>query len=848
MTTNIVTAAFGAFKVTRTRQLYQYDYGQILRFKGIDLPDAYTVHFSNQQIGGNAVKQVGNEDGVQIPDAMLTSGQNVYAWVFLHTGADDGETMYAVTIPVQQRPRPTEEEPTPVQQGLIEQAIAALNAGVEAAQEAAESVQDMGVEAETLAPGSAASVEKTVDPETGVVTLEFGIPAGEQGEQGATGPQGPKGDTGAQGPQGIQGERGPQGIQGETGPQGEQGETGPQGEQGEQGERGPQGEQGPKGDTGATGPQGPKGETGETGPQGPAGPQGPKGDPGEVSEAELTVKLADKADAIVDTASGAIASFPDGAAVAAKDVTIGIEPVQDLHGYDHPWPAGGGKNKYDFDLFEHKTSQFVYGESSASCKNCLNSLPAGEYTITAKFTVDALSEITDRRNVGFLLTLSGGSKNLIEQRTVSVGTTIEIFKAFTISSEEVGTFTACYFYCGIGGGQALDDRITISNVGIIEGRVNTFLPYSNICPISGWTGANVIRTGVNVWDEEWEVGGINDSTGEPNVSVNSQFRSKNHIPCKPNTEYFAYYNGLSTGGVYVYAYDREKNFIGRCTVNNVYNVQNNAFTTPDNALYLMLKCQPGQTQAENDKTVVINYPASDTSYHAYQGRTIPVSWESEAGTVYGGTLDVTTGLLTVTMTEVDLGTLEWTYQSQYTRFVSSYIPNVKIGPVRAMPAISSEYIIISDGRPLSEVPDKSGYLGFNDSVFSLFVHDTSYTDAATFKTAMSGVQFVYILAVPQTYQLTPTEVTLLLGENNVWADTGDSTVAYRADTKLYIQKINTPSDDDMIADAQIASGKYFIVGGNLYRSTTTIPAGDTINPGTNCILTNLAEALNALNT
>ncbi len=188
MTTNIVTAAFGAFKITRTRQLYQYDYGQILRFKGIELPDAYTVHFSNRQIGGEAVKQVGNADGVLIPDEMLTSGQNVYAWIFLHTGADDGETMYAVTIPVQQRPRPTEEEPTPVQQGLIEQAIAALNAGVEAAQEAAESVQDMGVEAETLAPGSAATVEKTVVPETGVVTLEFGIPAGEQGIQGATGP------------------------------------------------------------------------------------------------------------------------------------------------------------------------------------------------------------------------------------------------------------------------------------------------------------------------------------------------------------------------------------------------------------------------------------------------------------------------------------------------------------------------------------------------------------------------------------------------------------------------------------------------------------------------------------
>ncbi len=105
-----------------------------------------------------------------------------------------------------------------------------------------------------------------------------------------------------------------------------------------------------------------------------------------------------------------------------------------------------------------------------------------------------------------------------------------------------------------------------------------------------------------------------------------------------------------------------------------------------------------------------------------------------------------------------------------------------------------------------------------------------------------------MLAEPLVIQLDPVTVTTLLGQNNVWADTGDSTVAYRADTKLYIQKINAPTDDDMIADAQIASGRYFIVGGNLYKSTTTIPAGDAITPGSNCILTNLADALNALNT
>ena len=47
---------------------------------------------------------------------------------------------------------------------------------------------------------------------------------------------------------------------------------------------------------------------------------------------------------------------------------------------------------------------------------------------------------------------------------------------------------------------------------------------------------------------------------------------------------------------------------------------------------------------------------------------------------------------------------------------------------------------------------------------------------------------VYELATPVTYQLDPVTVNLLLGENNLWCNTGDVTVEYPADTKLYIDK------------------------------------------------------------
>lgn len=309
MKNNIVTATFGQGDRTRTRAICQWDYGMKLVLEGVELPVAYTVHFANRPHDGSAKAQVGGADGVNIPDEYLTTGENVYAWVFLHSGEDDGETVYTVTIPVERRAQPTEDAPTPVQQGAIEQALAALNAGVEASESAAN-------RAEQIAEDIPATVQAALSEAK--ASGEFDGPAGPQGEKGDTGAQGPRGEQGPQGEQGIQGESGPQGerglqgeqgIQGERGPQGPQGETGLQGPQGErglqgpQGETGPQGEIGPQGPQGETGPQGPQGErgpqgiqgeTGLQGPQGEQGPQGPQGERGpQGAPAEGSVSYAD---------------------------------------------------------------------------------------------------------------------------------------------------------------------------------------------------------------------------------------------------------------------------------------------------------------------------------------------------------------------------------------------------------------------------------------------------------------------------------------------------------------------------------------------------------------------------
>lgn len=127
---NIIKAVYNDTGRYKTVPLYQYDYGQILQIEGAELPTAYEVHFSNT-LHGAATTQIGDADGVSIPDMYLLKDQAIYAWLYLHTGEDDGETEFMITIPVNHRSKAEDVPPTPVQQSVIEEAIAVLNQAVE---------------------------------------------------------------------------------------------------------------------------------------------------------------------------------------------------------------------------------------------------------------------------------------------------------------------------------------------------------------------------------------------------------------------------------------------------------------------------------------------------------------------------------------------------------------------------------------------------------------------------------------------------------------------------------------------------------------------------------------------
>lgn len=127
----------------RVTGLWQWDYGQVLRIQGLNLPKAVEIHFSLQESGGEAKKRVGfTKDGVTdvvIPESMLENEEslgnyNIYAFIYL---ADDtnGQTEYKICMPVKARPKP-EAFDKPEDGEIFREAITAVRESAERAESA----------------------------------------------------------------------------------------------------------------------------------------------------------------------------------------------------------------------------------------------------------------------------------------------------------------------------------------------------------------------------------------------------------------------------------------------------------------------------------------------------------------------------------------------------------------------------------------------------------------------------------------------------------------------------------------------------------------------------------------
>ena len=143
--------------VSYSLKTWQYDYGQILRIEGLNLPTAVEIHFSLTEKGGESVTRVGmTKDGVTdvvIPDSFLenndiTQDYQIYAFIYLRDDTS-GQTEYKIPISVTSRPKP-EAFNRPEDGEIFKEAIQAVRESADQAAESArqaesikESVQNM---------------------------------------------------------------------------------------------------------------------------------------------------------------------------------------------------------------------------------------------------------------------------------------------------------------------------------------------------------------------------------------------------------------------------------------------------------------------------------------------------------------------------------------------------------------------------------------------------------------------------------------------------------------------------------------------------------------------------------
>ena len=377
--------------------------------------------------------------------------------------------------------------------------------------------------------------------------------------------------------------------------------------------------------------------------------------------------------------------------------------------------------------------------------------------------------------------------------------------------------------------------------------------------------------GFNQWDEEWELGAYNESTGQPESSL-SHIRSKNYIRIDPSLTYYLNFPfSLGSSGLRVVAYDADKNIT---KVFKKWSATLSPSDIPSSTAYMRWSTNTGQTNITYNHDICINiYNASKNgTYEPYKAFTYPLDssltlrgipkLDANNKLYYDGDTYESDGTVTRRYGIVDLGTLAWVYNaSDGQRFVVSLSDAAGIQGNPNL--LCAKYVT----KTAYNTNDKSLYIS---SGKNLSVWDSSYTDAATFKTAMSGVYLVYELATPTTESAEPYQNPQIVDPYGTeeYVDAAESASTPTRDVAIpvghdtfYPQNLrkkieNLPWDLSMLAPIENGAtasqayeqGKYFMRNNQFCKAKTSIASGATFTLGTNYEVTTVgAELYSALN-
>lgn len=756
-----------------TSPIIKEDYGLVLKIEGVELPSTYQVDFSNDEHHGTSVTMIGNSDGVLIPSQFISSGKDVFAFLY-HVGEDYGRTVYKFRIPNKLRPDRTDEEPTPEQASTIDQAIAALN---EAVEQTAQDVID--------ADASAQSAKDDAD-------------RAEQAKDDA--------QTFAQ--------RSAQSAQASA----DYSESASQSAQ--------------------------------------ASAQSASASAQIKTDVESMV---DDAQASADASERSASNAHTYATSAERSSVNASASETSAQGYasQAQTSAQTASSKASEASASAQTASTKASESAQSASQALTYKTDAESAKTASQAAQGLAEqakadaITAktgaesaRDDAQNLVDGISGKVEQIDQNTADIASLEEDrYKPYVVDSASgsIASFPD--------GADDIPLKSLVVDIDPVQDLSHGNPSPDNICPISGWTEVGVEQRGKNLCDVDtygmtlpYTTNGITFSksaNGNYHVSgtatgsafFNLTFNSATD-PFMPATPYVGKNLFVSIGNSKIEAY------LGYFRQDGTFQQITNGNVIPSDAFGIRCYAVIREgTTIDDDFYPQIEFGSSATPYEPYTGRSITIDLGQ---TVYGAKLYPLEGKAVIDRAMVDLGTLRWTYNTTYAFFTTNSLTDRKKGVVNLISDLFKTEAGSWSGTP------KANALWGNGSNTTVYVQ-YPITSVEDFMTLITGHQLCYELAEPIEIQLSANQINSLYGVNNIWSDSGDTEAEYRANTKLYIERLTQPEEDDMIADSAITSGKFFMVGNSLYRALANIASGATITVGTNAQRVSLSDALNLVN-
>lgn len=328
----------------------------------------------------------------------------------------------------------------------------------------------------------------------------------------------------------------------------------------------------------------------------------------------------------------------------------------------------------------------------------------------------------------------------------------------------------------------------------------------NIRPISGRTGVNLTRCGVNIFPPGEEKTGtvngitfVSDGNGKYTLNGTSTGSAAFVInlvkPVRIPDAYVGYFHMLNSvaNGYFTFGFienGTQTSFSGATIINRIRSIDEFGSLLRGRTIDAVQLYVNGSGRVFDNFTLapMLLQTGTLTDYKPYTGDTYAADFGQ---TIYGGTMDWTTGVLTVTHKYLEFeGTENWVMESSGIwagnngNTFGIWLNGTELGISNDLITASSTYIPVrrnaTDDWKDNCVTIASGGASVN------FIR-TSYASVDDWKAYLADqyaagtpVQIAYKLATPTTIQLSPATVAAIKGVNTLHTDADSVSVAYTA--------------------------------------------------------------------